>query len=807
MSARRPDPASLPEAPARPRDLTALALGVITLAWALTFAPQLFAGRVFASGDATRYRQFSEFSRARWLVERERTFWNPYVFAGLPATASLADQRPQYLPDLAIDAVEWWHRLPGRPPLAGPLLAHLAGMIAMGLLARALWRAGPLGIAWAGIAWGLIPNLLVPIAHGHDAQFVSASLIPVLLLATETLFASRDAPGAFASALALAGGLALQCLTGHPQIIVYGLVLTTALAIESAFRHERLPRLALVAGAGALGMVIAAAVWWPALLYGRQSVRGGGGGVSLAEVAHFSHAPRDLLTLIWPHGVGFGGATYWGGLRQTDYPHYSGVLVVLLALAGLGRRDDGRGGSAVMLGIAALAAVLLSLGTRLGPAFDLLHRHIPLLSGFRVAVAIMIVAQLALALLSARGLERLLAASPGTGARTGRTLALGGAFALVVGWMIAFGPGGGLYQQWVLAARHIFDGAAAAARAAGVDLAFRGALVAAFAGAIVLVTRARGRSGVTGVRVAIGVVVIALLAVDLASVSVPTLARSTAPRERLLPPPPTALARLAADDPLHRALPLEREWFQSNAWVSWRARSLAGLHGAVPVRWDQLMGAGALRRPALMRALAVRFVATEAGITVDPAQCAPVVREGRTLPVCELRGALPRAYTVPRVVAPSSDAQVVSALLAPDFDPRSVACAAEPRAAGDYPGSPRATLRWRVDEPDRLVIDCDTRGRTFLVVADAHAPGWTATVDGRATPLYRVNHLVRGVAVPRGRHRVTMRYLPEGWTAAVRATRVGLVAWLALAVAWGVADLRRRSARPRADGVATPRRP
>jgi hypothetical protein len=124
-----------------------MALAAIVLVWAVTFAPQLFAGRVFVLGDAAAFRPFSEFSRARWIAAHERTFWNPYVFAGLPATASLADQRPQYLPDVGIDALEWLHRLPGRPPLSAPLLAHLAGMLAMGLLARALWRAGPVGIA------------------------------------------------------------------------------------------------------------------------------------------------------------------------------------------------------------------------------------------------------------------------------------------------------------------------------------------------------------------------------------------------------------------------------------------------------------------------------------------------------------------------------------------------------------------------------------------------------------------------------------------------------------------------------------
>lgn len=792
-------PGGPPRGPAVTGGPPALALATIILVWAITFAPQLFAGRVFVSGDAAAFRPFAEFSRARWLAEGERTFWNPYVFTGLPATASLADQRPQYLPDAAIDALEWLHRLPGRPPLAGPLLAHLAGMIATGLLARRLWRAGPAGTAWAGIAWGLLPNLIIPFAHGHDAQLVSSSLIPVSLLAAEALFGTPSALLSGGAALALAGTLSLQCLTGHPQIVVYGAILLVAFAIESALRHGRATRLVLATGAGALAMVIAAAGWYPPLLYGATSVRGAGSGVLLSEVANFSHALRDLLSLAWPHAVGFAGATYWGGLRQTDYPQYSGLLVVLLALAALGRRDGSRRGPANLLMAAAVGSAALALGTHLGPLYALLHGAVPLLSGFRVAVAAMIVAQLALALLSARGLERLLAATtraPGAAVppRAARVLALIGALALLAGLALAFSPLAAPYRQWALSARTGFDPAQAvvAARAAGIDLALRGLLVAALAGILVHAARTAGRSGSIGALTPAALALVGLLAIDLGSVSLPALARATGGRERLEPPPPTALAQVTAADPLHRALPLEHEWFRSNAWVDWRARSLAGLHGTLASHWDQLMGAGALRRTAALRALAVRYLTVGPGIKVDTTQCEPVVRDGRQLPVLELRGALPRAYVVPRVMAPGSDALVLAALVAPGFDPKSVAYAAEPQAAGDYPGSHAATLRWRVDDPDHLAIECEAPREAFLVVADAHAPGWRAAVDGRETVLYRVNHLVRGVALPAGRHVVAMRYRPEGWDAAVRATRTGLAAWLALAAALALAGFSRR---------------
>src|SRR5262252_5903425 len=144
-----------------PRPLR-LAVTVLTGAWLVLFAPQLFAHRVFVLGDARVYRPFAEYSRERWLESHQRTYWNPYVMDGVAASASLADMRPQYLPDVALDVFE--RVRPGRLiPLAAPLLTHLAGMCAVAALGWAFGITSATALVWAGLAWGLSPLLLVPI--------------------------------------------------------------------------------------------------------------------------------------------------------------------------------------------------------------------------------------------------------------------------------------------------------------------------------------------------------------------------------------------------------------------------------------------------------------------------------------------------------------------------------------------------------------------------------------------------------------------------------------------------------------------
>jgi len=82
------------------------------------------------AGDWPANLPFTEFSAQRWSALHQRTFWNPYVFAGIPSAASLADARPQYLPDVLLDALRVFDRLPVWPILVLPLLAHLVGMLA-----------------------------------------------------------------------------------------------------------------------------------------------------------------------------------------------------------------------------------------------------------------------------------------------------------------------------------------------------------------------------------------------------------------------------------------------------------------------------------------------------------------------------------------------------------------------------------------------------------------------------------------------------------------------------------------------------
>jgi len=753
----------------------------------LVFFPQLFLGKVFGYGDSAAFRPFSDFSRARWHEQHVRTYWNPYTFMGVESVASLSDSRPQYLPDPLLDAVEVLSE-PRFAPQLWLLVTHLLGTLSIMALARRLWGARAPATLAAGLIWLLAVPILVPFTYGHQAQLVSDALLPVqLFLAHRALVAAHVRDRALAL-LGLAAALALTVLHGHPQIVVCGWMLVIAFALQQAIGRRAFGRFGLVALSAGLAVAMAMAVWWPALLYSAQSFRGGGvtPGLSIAEVQRLSPAWRDLLSLAWSHAVGYGGATYWGGMQATDYSPYLGVVAVVLALVGARAAAAGRA-TVVFLVVVVALAVVLSLGTTLGPIFGVVRDVVPFWSKFRVPFYVLIVAVAGLALLAARaGAPRDTTAAEGRDLRP--WIAALAAVITIVGVLLAFGPLAAGYAASIDAARPGFTPAVAklAAQDAGLDLVWCGLLASS-----TLLAVWSGRR-----RPAWEWALPALVAADLLVIAYPALARATAPRTAFDPPPPPPLARVVAAHPRERAYVGYAGFYQgrffeayTNHWISWRARCLTGLPGAPPDRWRRAIAHDLTRHLAVLRAWGVGYADFAASAPM-PGAMHPVVA-AESLRVFALDAPLGRAYAV-RFVAPARDEDRAAQILAlPDFDPRVAAVTTAEDFAGEYPGSERCVIRWLRDEPEELALQVEAPAPAFVVVADSDFPGWTATVDGRPTRIAPTNLLVRGVALPPGRHTLAMRYETRGMRTGLSATRLGWALWAIGCIAW-LALARRR---------------
>ncbi|MCX4247545.1 glycosyltransferase family protein [Paraliomyxa miuraensis] len=89
---------------------------------------------------------------------------------------------------------------------------------------------------------------------------------------------------------------------------------------------------------------------------------------------------------------------------------------------------------------------------------------------------------------------------------------------------------------------------------------------------------------------------------------------------------------------------------------------------------------------------------------------------------------------------------------------------------------------------NEVVIEIDAPARGLVVVAEGHAEGWTARIDGEPAPLWRANLVFRALVVEPGTHRIELRYEPPGVVALWALWALG---WLGIG-AVVIVDWRRR---------------
>jgi hypothetical protein len=157
----------------------------------------------------------------------------------------------------------------------------------------------------------------------------------------------------------------------------------------------------------------------------------------------------------------------------------------------------------------------------------------------------------------------------------------------------------------------------------------------------------------------------------------------------------------------------------------------------------------------------------------------------------ELLDPLPRAFVVGGVRILDTPRNVLDLIGSDGFDPlATVAMDRNSVGSNRFTGLEPSRVVHNVDKiaysPNRLDVQVQNSSNGMFVVTDTFYPGWQATVNGKPTPIYKVNFAFRGVLIPAGRNEISMVYRP--W-----AFRVGLYimgAALALCLALILAERR-----------------
>src|SRR6266540_3345103 len=153
--------------------------------------------------------------------------------------------------------------------------------------------------------------------------------------------------------------------------------------------------------------------------------------------------------------------------------------------------------------------------------------------------------------------------------------------------------------------------------------------------------------------------------------------------------------------------------------------------------------------------------------------------------------ALPRVWLVGdvRAVGAEEALKTITGESDGDFDPRRTALietgGKSSQVLSQLSGgevSPNAVAKISSYEPNRLKIDTESEHPSFLVVSEVNYPGWAALMDGAETPIYQTDYLLRGVALPAGKHTVVMEYKAPAFWKGVYVSGVTFFIVIALAI-------------------------
>jgi hypothetical protein len=724
------------------REVLSLVLASAALVTLLYLAPPT----IFDSEDYVKLHSINRAYRVRSLLAGRLPLWNPHVGLGRPFLADV-ETAGFYPPNLLYLVLD--------PHLCLLLLlvAHTALLLwgwlrlgrYLGVDGPAAWMTG-LAFAASGAVVGTIHKGLIP--YGDAIAWLP--LVFLLAIRLQDAWSARRVA-------ALALGLGLQLLCGHPQIawltwFALGVLLAARGFPGSRSRGAWRP---LAAGLGGLALALAGALALAAVQLLPFLELVGQGNRSSPSPAFAASGALDWLqwtSLLVPAGAGppivFGASFYVGS------------LLAVAGLAGLTRLGDR---TARALAVLAAVGILYSVGERT-PVFRLLYAVVPGLSSFRFPGRVGVVVSLALlvaagAFLAERKPRRPAVAVCVAGAALAPLAIARWQPALpaeAFGWAplarcLLAAAGGVLLSLWHL-------GGGFASRARRPILAALGAVALAE----IALTGLAHRPFRAGLGPFPGERAVA------ATLERAGLLRDGAPPPRVLVPYPvirddSGMLHGFSNPSGYVALTLGSVW--------------AYLHGSLgvtaPVEVNTFPSAeifdfGPFPYRSASLVLGYDRAAGQLVLNPDPDPRAWVAHAVEAVPdvhaaVARLRAGQDRHHVT--IVAPESAA-------APASEPW-------PFARAEVVGF----------EPERVEIDVDSAAPGMLVVAEAWYPGWRAEVNGREAACRQVNAWMRGVEVPAGRSRVVLTF---------RSSYLAYGAWLSLAsLAVCLAWLRVRAEPPR----------
>jgi len=776
--------------PERYRDLSfilALMASVI-----LFLSPALFTGGNFNASDNIASASFETFLNEA-KEQGEFPQWLPYIFSGLPSYAALlttGERSWDFLATLYFGAARIFAGIFNNDA-ARIAFHYMVYAIGMYLLMRSKGKERFIAFA---VGFGAVFStfIITWIMIGHNTKPIALAMFPFILLFLERL---RSGWSLFhASALIIAVHVLVE--STHVQMAYYG-VITFALyliatAISSLVKKESLLGVArstfalILAGGLAFGM--SADRYLSVLEYKPYSTRGSApieqmagnkqdntGGFDYDYATNWSFSPEETLTFLVPNYFGFGkleykpkGATqgqivqpYWGQMPFTDAANYMGIGVLALALLGIFafRKEI----FIHYLIVLSLLSLFISFGKNFPLFFDLFYYNLPGFNNFRAPMMALCVMQFAIPILFGYGLSALndWRNQGWSQSKHPMLVMLGGmALLLVSGFMISESGYIADVQAANKVPEQLFEFLYEQMKADWMITSFIGIAVIILS---ILYIRGALSKGLFYTAIA------AYLFLDLWRVAYRPMEVEKGDIIKSEFSEPEFVSFIKKDKSLYRVADLVyMSMGKTNIPAYFKLQNVHGYHSAKMRVYQDLLdvagggGGNYITNLFLMNLLNVKYISAPQQMIqgVKPVFEGAMQTDQGAMPtlVYENASVLPRAFFVDSVKK-ETPLSILHHLRDGDFNPTSVAFIEKELPTSIQPAGLNAKASITGFENHKITIKTDNPGMNFLHVSEVFLPvGWSCTIDGKQTEIFKTNYALRGVIVPPGKHSVEFTY-------------------------------------------------
>ena len=787
-----------------PDVLAVLLFAVLAFAY---FFPADIEGRILYRHDASAGRGAGQEGIEYLQKTGERSRWTNALFGGMPTYQMAPSYGSTNMLTKVINAYHLW-----LPENVWFVFAYLLGFY---ILLRAFDFRQHLA-ALGSIIWAFSTYFLIIIAAGHIWKVWALAYLPPMIAGVVLAYRGKYLWGLLLTAVFTA----FEINANHVQMTYYYLFIILFLVIAwfvEAIQQKQLVRFVKATGVciagAAIGVCINLSNLYHTWQYSQESMRGKSelvkqnsqnqtnSGLERDYITQWSYGIDETWTLLIPNTKG--GASvpmsesktamekadpnyesiyhqigqYWGEQPGTSGPVYVGAFVMMLFILGL---FIVKGPIKWALLAATILSILLSWGRNFMGFTDFFLDYVPMYAKFRTVASILVIAEFTIPLLAMLALREVMS---GEVKKEKLKVPLIASFALT----------GGIALLFSLAPSLFFDSFISSSEMRALqtlppehiqplitnltemrEAVFTSDCLRSFY--IILVGTGLLLAFLYGKlkkEYAIGIILVLCL-VDLWTVNKRYLNDEmfVPESEREAPQQMTQTDELILRDQTldYRVLNLATNTFNENE-TSYYHKSIGGYHAAKLRRYQEMIEH--YISPEIQSLYGAVSEAAGDMTLVNGDSICPVLnmlntkyfilplQGGQTVPI-QNPYAYGNAWFVDQLDYVQSANEEIEAVGKLDPRHQAVADARFKAQLGEaVPQDTASVVTMTSYEPNRLSYEVNSGKGGILVFSEIYYPGWTATVDGEAVELGRVDYILRALHIQPGKHQVELAFFPK----------------------------------------------